>query len=191
MTSIEDRMTDYAARLRLTELPEAVVHHARRRLLDTIGGALAAYTAPPVQIARRVAMPVAGPGGSRIWGSLTPTSPDMAAFVNGTMLRYLDINDTHRTIDGSHPSDNIGGILAVAEATGASGAAFLEALIIAYEIQCRFVDSVGFDTLTTFTCFYCLPRTSQAMRFQGLSPMRSQPTEASTCLMCHCHVATS
>jgi len=42
MTSIEDRMTDYAARLRLTELPEAVVHHARRRLLDTVGGALAA-----------------------------------------------------------------------------------------------------------------------------------------------------
>jgi len=145
MSSIEDRMTDYAATLRLAELPEAVVHHARRRVLDTVGGALAAYTAPPVQIARRVAMPVAGAGASRIWGSLTPTSPDMAAFVNGTMLRYLDINDTHRTIDGAHPSDNIGGILAVAEATGASGAAFLEAVIIAYEIQCRFVDSVPFN----------------------------------------------
>jgi 2-methylcitrate dehydratase len=145
MGSTEDRMTDYAATLRLAELPESVIHHARRRVLDTIGGALAAYTAPPVQIARRVALPVAGRGAARIWGSLTPTLPDMAAFVNGTALRYLDINDTHRTIDGAHPSDNIGGILAVAEATGASGAAFLEAVVIAYEIQCRFVDSVPFN----------------------------------------------
>src|SRR5258708_405594 len=44
----------------------------------------------------------------------------------------------------------------------------------------------GFDTLTSFTCFYCLPRASQAMRFQGLKPVRSQPTKASTCLMCQC-----
>jgi predicted amidohydrolase YtcJ len=44
----------------------------------------------------------------------------------------------------------------------------------------------GFDTLTSFTCFYCLPRAGQAMQFQGLRPVRSQPTNASTCLMCQC-----
>src|SRR5258708_32895929 len=44
----------------------------------------------------------------------------------------------------------------------------------------------GFDTLTSFTCFYGLPRASRAMRFQGLRPVRSQPAKASTCLMCQC-----
>lgn len=145
MGAIEQKMVEYAATLKFAELPHDVVHHAKRRLIDTIGGALAAYTSPPVQIARKVALPVAGAFGARVWGSLVRTTPDLAAFTNGTMLRYLDINDTHRTVDGSHPSDNIGGLVAVAEAFGASGRQLIEALIISYEIQCRFVDSVPFN----------------------------------------------
>ena len=145
MSTLEDRMVDYALDLRYDELPDAAIHHLKRRVIDTLGGALAAYTAPPVRIARKVALPIAGDGGARIWGSLTRTSPDMAAFVNGSALRYLDINDTHRTIDGSHPSDNLGGVLAVAEMLGAGGKDLLLAMVISYEIQCRFVDSVPFN----------------------------------------------
>jgi len=145
MGAVEQRMVECARSLSFAELPASVVHHAKRRLLDTIGGALAAYTAPPVQIARRLAVPVAGSFGSRVWGSLVRTTPDLAAFANGTMLRYLDINDTHRTVDGSHPSDNIGGIVAMAEALGVDGRRLIEALVISYEIQCRFVDSVPFN----------------------------------------------
>lgn len=145
MSTLEDRMVDYALELRYDELPDNAIHHLKRRVIDTLGGALAAYTAPPVRIARRVALPIAGDGGARIWGSLARTAPDMAAFVNGSALRYLDINDTHRTIDGSHPSDNLGGVLAVAEMLGASGKDLLLAMVISYEIQCRFVDSVPFN----------------------------------------------
>src|SRR2546425_2364579 len=145
MSGLEKRMVDYALALAYGELPEKAVHHAKRRVIDTIGGALAAYTAPPVRIARKLALPVAGESGARVWGSLARTSPDMAAFVNGCMLRYLDINDTYRTVDGSHPSDNLGGVLAVAEMLGASGKDLLLALTISYELQCRFVDSVPFN----------------------------------------------
>ncbi len=145
MSTLEDRMVDYALELRYDELPDNAIHHLKRRVIDTLGGALAAYTAPPVRIARRVALPITGVGGARIWGSLVRTAPDMAAFVNGSALRYLDINDTHRTIDGSHPSDNLGGVLAVAEMLGASGKDLLLAMVISYEIQCRFVDSVPFN----------------------------------------------
>ena len=138
-------MVDYARGLRYDQLPAAAIHHGKRRVIDTLGGALAAYTAPPVRIARRLALPVAGARGARVWGSLVRTSPDAAAFVNGSMLRYLDINDTYRTVDGSHPSDNLGGIVAVAEMLGASGKDLLLALTISYELQCRFVDSVPFN----------------------------------------------
>jgi 2-methylcitrate dehydratase len=141
----EDRMVEYACDLRYDELPEQAIIQLKRRIIDTLGGALAAYTAPTVRIARRVALPTAGGRSARIWGSLVHTSPDMAAFVNGCALRYLDINDTHRTIDGSHPSDNLGGVLAVAELVGSSGRDLLLAMVISYEIQCRFVDSVPFN----------------------------------------------
>jgi 2-methylcitrate dehydratase len=138
-------MVDYALELRYDQLPPTAVHHAKRRVVDTLGGALGAYTAPPVRIARKLALPVAGARGARVWGSLVRTAPDTAAFVNGCMLRYLDINDTYRTVDGSHPSDNLGGVLAVSELVGAGGREFLAALVVSYELQCRFVDSVPFN----------------------------------------------
>lgn len=145
MDTLESRMVDYAASLNAADLSPAVLNQAKRRIIDTIGGALAAYTAPPVQVARKLAVPIRGREGARVWGSLVRTTADLASFANGCMLRYLDLNDTHRTIDGSHPSDNLGGLMAVAEMRGLSGVDLLLALIISYEIQCRFVDSVPFN----------------------------------------------
>ena len=144
-STLERAMIDYAAGLRFDELAPSVIHQAKRRVIDTVGGALAACESPPARIARRLAPEVAKGRSARLFGSLTRTSPEMAAFANGVMLRFLDINDTHRTIDGSHPSDNLSGVLAVAEDLGASGRDFLLALTISYEIQCRFVDSVPFN----------------------------------------------
>ena len=142
---LEQRMVRYAATLDYADLDEAVVHQAKRRIIDTIGGALAAYAAPPSRIARQLATPVAAGPSARVFGSLVETTPELAAFANGTMLRFLDINDTHRTVDGSHPSDNLSGVLAAAEMTGASGKDFILALTISYELQCRFVDGVPFN----------------------------------------------
>ncbi len=145
ISALEQRMIDYAADLAFGELDANDVHHAKRRILDTIGGALAAFDAEPARIARVVAQSVSAGPAARIFGNLAVTSPEMAAFANGAMLRYLDINDTHRTVDGSHPSDNLGGVLAVAEANGCSGRDLILALTISYELQCRFVDSVPFN----------------------------------------------
>lgn len=145
MSKLEDRLVDYAMGLRLQDLSDHTLHQAKRRMLDTLGGALAAYTAPPVRMARRLALPVAGDRYARVWGSHVRTAPDMAAFVNGTMLRYLDINDTYRTVDGSHPSDNLGGLIAVAEMLDLDCRDLLLALTLSYEVQCRFVDSVPFN----------------------------------------------
>jgi 2-methylcitrate dehydratase len=78
----------------------------------------------------------------------------MAAFANGVMVRYLDLNDAWRTRDAHHPSDYLPGILAVAEACGRSGRDFITALAVAYEIMCRFTDvvplnGVGWDQPVT------------------------------------------
>jgi 2-methylcitrate dehydratase len=139
------RVVDFAAGLTWDDLPSEAAHAAKARLLDSIGVALAAFGAPPSRIARSVAPRVDEPWSARIWGSGARTTPDMAAFVTGSMVRYLDLNDAYRTLDASHPSDNLPGILAVTEALGGSGRDFILALAISYEIQCRFTDTVPFN----------------------------------------------
>jgi len=66
-------------------------------------------------------------------------SVDQAAFFNAVLVRYPDLLDTYLTVGGlCHPADNFGAVLAVAEHVNTSGANFLLALAVAYEIQCRF-----------------------------------------------------
>jgi 2-methylcitrate dehydratase len=132
-------MLDYA------HLTPQAVHAAKARVLDSIGVGLAAYTSPPVRVARRVVPIVSDPWSARIWGSGARTTPDYAGFVNGSMVRYLDMNDAYRTLDASHPSDNLPGIMAVCEALGLGPSDFILALAISYEIQCRFTDTVPFN----------------------------------------------
>lgn len=145
MSPLEHQLVDYALSLDLSDLNPTALHQAKRRVLDTLGCALGGFASEPARIARKLAAPVASGPAARVFGTLVPTTPEAAAFANGTMLRYLDINDTHRTVDGSHPSDNMGGLLAMTEALGGSGRDFLLAWVISYEIQCRFVDCVPFN----------------------------------------------
>ena len=145
MDAMVRRMVDFAAGVELEHLPPAAVHAAKARLIDSVGVAMAALDAPPANAARRLAQPTAGRYRARLFGTGIATTPDMAAFVNGIMVRYLDFNDAYRTLDASHPSDNLPGILAMTEALGAGGRDFILALGISYEVQCRFTDDVPFN----------------------------------------------
>jgi 2-methylcitrate dehydratase len=66
----------------------------------------------------------------------------MAAFTNGTMVRFLDISDTYMGQGGGHPSDVTAGILAVAEAVQADGKSVMNAIVLAYDIYCSLNDAV-------------------------------------------------
>jgi 2-methylcitrate dehydratase len=145
ISPLEKRLIDYAAELTYEELPAETIRQAKRRIADTIGGAIGAYTAPTSRIARVLAQPVAAGPSARVWGSMVRTTPEAAAFANGTMLRFLDINDTYRIKDGSHTSDNLGAVFAVAEMLGLSGKDVILGTVISYEIQSRFVDVVDFN----------------------------------------------
>ncbi len=54
-------------------------------------------------------------GGARVPGTSFELDPVQAAFNIGTMIRWLDFNDTWLAAEWGHPSDNLGGILAVAD----------------------------------------------------------------------------
>jgi 2-methylcitrate dehydratase len=130
-----------------------VVHEVKRRILDSLGCALGALTAPPSRIARQLAQAVKVPHGATLWGTGHRTLPDLATFANGALVRYLDFNDTYLAKEPAHPSDNIAAILAVGEASRASGKRVIQAVALAYEVQCRLCDAAalrprGWDHVT-------------------------------------------
>jgi 2-methylcitrate dehydratase len=153
MTAIKDtgidgttrRLVEFALAYSFEDLPASTVHAAKARLLDSVAVGLAAFAAPPVRILRKTAPRVQGPWTATLWGTRDKTTPDIAALVNGSMVRYFDLNDAYRTLDASHPSDNLPGLLAVVEALGLTGRDLILAAFISYEIQCRFTDRVAFN----------------------------------------------
>ena len=130
----------YAASLDYRDLPPETVHETRRRILDSTGCALGAFAAEPCRIARSLAPAVNDDGASRILGTDRSTSPEMAAFANTAMIRYLDCNDSFVSQGGGHPSDMLPAVLAAAEVAGASGREVIAALVLAYEIYGQFAD---------------------------------------------------
>jgi len=150
---LADRLARYCQSLRYGDLPDAVVQEVKRRVLDSLGCTLGAWNVPPCRIARLIAQTVKMPRGATLWGTRHKTLPDLAAFANGGLVRYLDFNDTYLSKEPAHPSDNIAAIVAVGEAIHASGKQVIEAIALAYEIQCRFCDAAalrprGWDHVT-------------------------------------------
>jgi 2-methylcitrate dehydratase len=89
---------------------------AQHCLMDTLGCGLMALKLPAC--ARVVAPVVPGavmPGGARVPGTSLELDPVQGAFAIGAMIRWLDFNDTWLAAEWGHPSDNLGGILAVAD----------------------------------------------------------------------------
>jgi len=150
---IADRFADYSRSMSYTRLPTAAVHEVKRRVLDSMGCAFGAWNAPPCRIARRLAQSVNVANGATLWGTKHKTLPDLAAFANGSLVRYLDFNDTYLSKEPAHPSDNLAAVLAAGETAQASGKQVIEALALAYEVQCRLCDAAalrprGWDHVT-------------------------------------------
>lgn len=119
---------------------------ARNCLMDTLGCGLLALRFP--ECTKHLGPIVEGtvvPHGARVPGTQLRLDPVKAAWDIGALVRWLDYNDTWLAAEWGHPSDNLGGILAVADylsqvkvSRGEPPLAMgdvLEAMIKAHEIQ--------------------------------------------------------
>jgi 2-methylcitrate dehydratase len=119
---------------------------ARYCLMDTLGCGFLALRYP--ECAKHLGPVVAGtlvPNGARVPGTQFELDPIKAAFDIGCIIRWLDFNDTWLAAEWGHPSDNMGGILAVADYVSRQRLArghkplsmkdVLTAMIKAHEIQ--------------------------------------------------------
>ena len=159
---LAEQLADYVHSINYQDVPEKVVHETKKRIVDSLGCAIGAFNADPVKISRRVAEAGRDIQGSTLFGTRKKTVPDLAAFVNGIMVRYFDYNDTYLSKEPAHPSDNIGPCFCVAESERATGKDLLLSIILAYEIQCRLCDAADIRHRGWDHVCYGLPSTALA-----------------------------
>ncbi|WP_018758224.1 bifunctional 2-methylcitrate dehydratase/aconitate hydratase [Paenibacillus terrigena] len=125
---------------------EEAYQTARLCLLDTLGCGLLALRYPEcTKLLGPIVPGTIVPNGARVPGTSYQSDPLNAAFNIGTMIRWLDYNDTWLAAEWGHPSDNLGGILATADYISRTRTAeggtplhmrdVLTAMIKAHEIQ--------------------------------------------------------
>jgi 2-methylcitrate dehydratase len=116
---------------------------ARYCLMDTLGCGLEALEYPAcTKLLGPIVPGTVVPDGVRVPGTSYVLDPVQGAFNIGAMIRWLDYNDTWLAAEWGHPSDNLGGILAVADWLSRSKGKpsptmrdVLTAMIKAHEIQ--------------------------------------------------------
>lgn len=95
---------------------EEAYQTARYVLLDTLGCGVLALNYPEcTKLLGPVVPGTVVPNGTRVPGTSFVLDPVRGAFNIGCMIRWLDYNDTWLAAEWGHPSDNLGGILAVAD----------------------------------------------------------------------------
>ena len=110
IVDIANYVTDYEIQ------SEEAFDTARNCLMDTLGCGFEALDYPACKKLLGPVVPgTVVPNGSKVPGTDYQLDPILAAFNIGAMIRWLDFNDTWLAAEWGHPSDNLGGILAVAD----------------------------------------------------------------------------
>lgn len=125
-----------------TDISEAAYRTAHLDLIDSLGCGLLALRHPACTRLLGPIMPgTVVPNGVPVPGTAYVLDPVQGAFCIGTMIRWLDFNDTWLAAEWGHPSDNLGAILAAASYAGSRHGAtltvrdLLVAMIKAHEIH--------------------------------------------------------
>ena len=140
MDQIISELADYVHNHSIHD--ELAMQTARWCLMDSLGCGLLALNYPGCRKLLGPVVPGAQfNGGCRVPGTSLELDPVKAAFDIGTIVRWLDYNDTWLAAEWGHPSDNLGAILACADylgrvkKTGITMREVLIAMIKAHEIQ--------------------------------------------------------
>lgn len=136
---ISHSLAEWATALKYEHLSTAAIEKAKLFWFDSLGCALGGSQQEDARIllAHHRDMLAGGGGPSTCFVSGLKTNPVDAAFMNCHMIRAMDYNDIYWKADPCHPSDIIGGPLALCEMLGMSGRDLILATVIAYEVEQR------------------------------------------------------
>ena len=129
---------DFTLNFRWEDLPASVQHQAKRCLLDILGALIAGSQTPVAGIMRKTALEQFGGDQATIMVTGERVSAAGAALANGFFGNALDIDDGYRNVKGHPGACALPPVLAAAQLAGeCTGAEFLTALVVAYELGIR------------------------------------------------------
>ncbi len=168
--SIQERIVNYACGFDYRDVTPEAIHAAMMRVIDTLGALMGGFFMEPCVIARNLAAQMPNAHGATIIGTRIKTTPDMAAFANGTAARSTEMTDNYQWPGsfGGHTSDVVMPSLSVAEYAHKSGREFIAGVVLGYEVYARVSDvfhNMGFDHPN----FSCLANAVVAGKLLGLS----------------------
>ncbi len=147
----------FIASTRLRDMPADVVQLGKRCLIDGFGVILAGSTVRGSEIVREYVKAARGGSEATVLGPAPLRAPAaLAALANGASGHAMDYDDTQLSTTPdrtygllTHPTmAPLAAGLALAERLGRSGAAFLEAFLIGFEVECKIAEAIDPDHYT-------------------------------------------
>ena len=150
MTRVVEHFAAFAESYRKRPIEPQVLHHAKRSVIDWHAALFPGSVIPPATLLERALAEEIGrgldgneDGNEARLADGRPAGVRAAALINGAAAHTAEVDDIYR--DGIyHPgAPTIAAGLAVAQSRGASGEAFLRAVIVGYEISTRIAQAMG------------------------------------------------
>lgn len=138
-------LAEYMVRARTADLPSEVATRGKHHILDTFAAMVSGATLPVGQMAIKYAALQGGGMDSTVAGLGGLHNGVFAALANG-MLAHADETDDSHAAAGMHPGCAIiPAALAMAERNRKSGADFLKAVVLGYDVGARLMRAIGAD----------------------------------------------
>jgi 2-methylcitrate dehydratase PrpD len=138
ISDVMSRLSDYMSRAREHDLPEKALEQAKWHVLDTVAAMVSGSELAPGRAAIKFAAAYGGEKVATVVGSQVLCGPIEAALANGVLAHADETDDSWP--GGWHPGCNVvPAALAVGEQFGISGAHFLQAVALGYDVGARFL----------------------------------------------------
>ncbi|MBI1207156.1 MAG: MmgE/PrpD family protein [Azospirillum sp.] len=139
----EAELAAFVAGLRIEDIPQPVLHQAKRSLVNIFATALGGCRQPAIEVALTTLSPFSGPANASVVGRSQRGDAALAAFVNAMSANIFDFDDTHEATI-IHPAATVfASLFAHAEAARAPGAAVLRAFVAGGEVECRIGNAIS------------------------------------------------
>jgi 2-methylcitrate dehydratase PrpD len=143
-TGLTAKLVDYAMSTTLGDIPEDVRSKAAQCVLDTTGCMIAGSRNRLGKVVFEYLRQSGSPGPCTLFGFPQTGSVDSACLLNGTLAHVLEMDDGHRPSDNHLGGAVIAAAIAVAQKQKSSGAEFLRAVILGYDVMGRVGQAVLF-----------------------------------------------
>jgi 2-methylcitrate dehydratase len=143
--TLEEKFAEFALSIKSDSLPADAIAATKRVVIDTLGCALGSVGSEPANIAEATIRKTFGEGNTAtVIGYPQPATVEGALFVNGVLVRSLDLNDTYIGTEPLHPSEVLPTAIALCEEGGRTGRDLIEAIVVGYEASMRVNDAISF-----------------------------------------------